>query len=345
MIENLVRRPVPGRSSQSEHNMSGITRLMMMLSSPILRGGQHGMLSVLIYHRVTERLDSYYDDDVDAKTFEIQMALLAEHMNVLSLDIAIELLKSNSLPPRAVVITFDDGYRNNFEVAMPILEKYGLTATFFIATGYLDGGCMWNDKIIETVRKHEGEKINLLKFGLEDYVIGTIKQKNEVIKKILKKLKYLPLEIREQKVNDIVGENLEGIPEDIMMTSAQVKEMSRHGMQIGAHTVNHPILARLDEKHAEKEIYESKMYLEQLIGNKVNTFAYPNGKPGYDYNIAHVEMLKKLGFQGAVSTAWGVARRESDVFQIPRFLPWAKNKHKFFAQLLLAGRSDKEMQV
>jgi len=104
-------------------------------------------------------------------------------------------------------------------------------------------------------------------------------------------------------------------------------------MEIGAHTVTHPILARLDPERAASEIGDSKRRLEAITGSPVSLFAYPNGKPGRDYRREHVGMVKQLGFEAAVSAAQGVAHAASDSFQLPRFTPWDRTPGKFVLRL------------
>src|SRR5690606_28857355 len=113
---------------------------------------------------------------------------------------------------------------------------------------------------------------------------------------------------------------------DLMMTSDQVRLLHSAGMEIGGHTVNHPILAKLDSKIAMEEIASNREILVNTIHAPVQAFAYPNGKPRQDYLQEHVRMVKKLGFETAVSTQWGVAGLNSDLFQLPRFTPWDKNQ-------------------
>ena len=119
-----------------------------------------------------------------------------------------------------------------------------------------------------------------------------------------------------------------------MMTVEQVRHLHASGMTIGAHPVSHPILAKLDPVRARIEIQDSRSRIEAITGSPVTLFAYPNGKPGVDYRREHVEMVKELGFEAAVSTAWGVAHGESDLFQLPRFTPWDRSPGKFLLRLL-----------
>jgi peptidoglycan/xylan/chitin deacetylase (PgdA/CDA1 family) len=106
-------------------------------------------------------------------------------------------------------------------------------------------------------------------------------------------------------------------------------------MQIGAHTVSHPILAKLDNRQAADEIARSRDGLQALLGERVSLFAYPNGKPGTDY-LPHVHpgIVRELGFDAAVSTRWAAARRGDDVFQIPRFTPWDRSRGRFGLRLV-----------
>jgi len=106
------------------------------------------------------------------------------------------------------------------------------------------------------------------------------------------------------------------------------------GMQIGAHTVSHPILATLSPQQAADEMARSRDVLQALLGERIGLFAYPNGRPGTDYlPDVHPGLVRELGFDAAVSTRWAAARHGEDVFQIPRFTPWDKRRSKFLLRL------------
>jgi peptidoglycan/xylan/chitin deacetylase (PgdA/CDA1 family) len=111
-----------------------------------------------------------------------------------------------------------------------------------------------------------------------------------------------------------------------MLTSAQLRSLQVQGIGIGAHTVGHPILNAVEPQEARSEIVESKLRLEALLQQPVEMFAYPNGMPGKDFGPLHVNMVREAGFRGAVTTAPGVASRDSDLFQLPRFTPWGRNQ-------------------
>jgi len=126
------------------------------------------------------------------------------------------------------------------------------------------------------------------------------------------------------------------LPDDLMMRSEQVRELARSGMDLGAHTVWHPILRSVTDDEAAAEMRESRATLEALTGAPVSAFAYPNGRLGDDYDARHAEIAQRLGFELAVSTNVGTARPGSDPYQLPRFGPWAESNWRFAARLLRA---------
>lgn len=296
-------------------------------------GGARGCLSTLIYHRVLPEPDELHPGEVDAQSFDWQMLLLAQHCNVLSLEEAVQRLLTDSLPPRAVCITFDDGYADNAIVALPILLRYGLTATFFISTGYLDGGRMWNDTIIEAVRRAPNGDLNLAEEGFGVLSLSNPKERISAFQRLIDEIKYRPADERTETTTAIANRVSVALPDNLMMSRGQVRELYASGMAIGAHTVSHPILANSSAQVARDEIDSGRMELQEIIGAPVKLFAYPNGKPGRDYLPEHVDIVKKLGFSAAVSTTWGVATSTTDRWQIPRFTPWDRSPVKFMARL------------
>jgi peptidoglycan/xylan/chitin deacetylase (PgdA/CDA1 family) len=156
---------------------------------------------------------------------------------------------------------------------------------------------------------------------------------------ILTSIKHRPQEERErtaQQIADLVGSSL---PKHLMMSSDEVRRLAESGMTIGAHTVTHPILRVLARERAYSEIRDSKCFLERLTGQPVTLFAYPNGRRGDDYAEEHVEIVRQLGFEAAVSTDRGVAHRASDILQLPRFTPWDRSPARFLGRLLAEYRS------
>lgn len=310
--------------------LSLVGRTAMGLLSP---GRSVSRLSILIYHRVLSVRDPLFPGEVDAAAFEQQMRLVRSSFNVISLAEAVRAMRKGTLPPRAACVTFDDGYADNAEVALPILRKLGIQASFFVATGFLNGGRMWNDTVIEIVRGAAGPLLDLEPVGFGRFDIAGIPQRQQAISTLIGKLKYLPLQERQVQIDAICDHLRPTLPDNLMMSSDQVRELHSAGMEIGGHTVNHPILARLDTATARREIAEGKDAIEGIIGAPVRLFAYPNGKPGQDYLAEHVGIVKHLGFDAAVSTAWGAMPSAPDLYQLPRFTPWDQGANKFMLRM------------
>jgi peptidoglycan/xylan/chitin deacetylase (PgdA/CDA1 family) len=304
-------------------------KALMRVVSP---GGASG-LSILIYHRVLPARDALFPAEVDSVAFDHQIGMLRSMFNVISLLDAVRHLAAGTLPPRAACITFDDGYADNAEVALPILQRQGVQATFFVATGFLDGGRMWNDTVIELVRNAPAGVIDSTSLGLGSHAVDTIAQRRQAIGALIGQLKYLPMDARLEQVNRLVGLVDVPLSNQLMMSSAQVRQLRDAGMEIGGHTVHHPILAKLDDPQARTEIRDGKLALEAITGHPVRLFAYPNGKPGADYQAAHVAMVRELGFEGAVSTSPGAGKNQTDPFQLPRFTPWDRQPARFALRL------------
>jgi peptidoglycan/xylan/chitin deacetylase (PgdA/CDA1 family) len=328
------RGPLSELRVVSNHQRVIVWRFLKSLAGAISPAGPRARLSILIYHRVLAQPDPLLPTEPDASTFAWQMEMLAEYFHVLSLSEAVEHLQNGTLPARAASITFDDGYADNIKVALPILQQRGVPATFFIASGYLDGGRMWNDTIIEAVRLASGGILDLNWLTLGHLPIATLEQRYRAILTLLSKLKYTSKEERQRKVAaiaDMVGAEL---PDDLMMRAEDVRALAASGMEVGAHTVSHPILNSISDEQGHYEIESSRQRLAEITGRPVHLFAYPNGKPGSDYDLRHVQIVRELGFRGAVSTAWGVATRSTNVLQLPRFTPWDRTPTRFLARLL-----------
>ena len=300
-----------------------------MLSTP--RGPR---LSILIFHRVLAQSDPLLPGEPDARQFEQRLRWVSSAFRVMPLVEASRRLRDGSLPVNAACITFDDGYADNMTIATPILAKLRLHATFFIATGFLDGGRMWNDTVTESVRLARGPVLDLSTLGLGTWPCSDDTKRVAAIGGLIGQLKYLPQAQRTARVAQIA--DVVGLPakSDLMMTRDQVRTMRRYGMSIGGHTVTHPILTTLTLDEARREIVDGRRDLEETVGDRIKTFAYPNGKPLQDYDHSHVELVRELGFDAAVSTAWGVSKRDSDRFQLARFTPWDANTTKFGLRLV-----------
>jgi peptidoglycan/xylan/chitin deacetylase (PgdA/CDA1 family) len=298
-----------------------------------------GRLLVLIYHRVHDATDTLFPREPTRESFRWQMELIARHLRPLPLTEAVQRLAEGRLPPRAVAVTFDDGYADNEVIAAPILASVGVPATFFVATGYLDGGRMWNDTVIEAVRRAPAGVLGFAGLAIEPQEIGDGPSRRRLVDRIIGAIKHLPQAQRQRFADDFAAVVGAERPRDLMMCSIQVQSLARAGFEIGGHTVTHPILLKLQPEQARREILDGKARLEATLGRPLRLFAYPNGRPGEDYGAEHVAMARDAGFEAAVSTRRGVCTRASDRFQLPRFTPWDQTPERFLARMLLEYRN------
>ncbi|HYM35279.1 MAG TPA: polysaccharide deacetylase family protein, partial [Steroidobacteraceae bacterium] len=155
---------------------------------------------------------------------------------------------------------------------------------------------------------------------------------------IIAELKHRDPQQREDAVERIAVRCGATLPTDLMMTDEQVRRLHRAGIDIGAHTMTHPILTCVDASSARREIVDSKSRLEAIIGAPVTTFAYPNGKPSQDYDATHVAIVRESGFDLALSTAWGAVTAHSDRYQIPRIAPWDVTSLRYAARMIRGYR-------
>lgn len=311
------------------------SHLYKFIASALSPAGHRARLSILIYHRVLAETDPIFLNEVTVKSFDTQMRLIKSVFNVLPLKEAVARLASGTLPARAACITFDDGYADNLTFALPLLKKHGLHATFFIATAYLNGGRMFNDTVIEAIRRSPLSALNLDELGLGCFDIASHETKAHAIGQILPQVKYRPLDAREKTVARIAELAQCGpLPNELMLSTEQLKALHAAGMEIGGHTAHHPILANLDTDAVRQEIKAGKEFLEQTLNTRISLFAYPNGKPGADYLPTQAAIVRELGFDAAVSTQWGSAIQASDLFQLPRFTPWSSKPMRFILALI-----------
>lgn len=296
---------------------------------------QHdGRVCVVNYHRVLAQQDPLLASEPDVDVFRWQMELLARCFNVLPLHDAVAAVATGTVPPRAVCITFDDGYRSVHDLALPVLREFGLPATVFVTSGHLGQGSMWNDRIIEAVQTFPGKELDLSALGLGAYPLYNLDDRRIAVGTLTERSKYLPPQARHTLVERLEALVGNGLVQGLMLTPEMVVNLDRHGIEIGAHTVSHPILTSLDDDSARLEISAGKEQLESILGKPVRLFAYPNGKVDKDFDRRHVNMVREAGFTAAFTTAVGAITRGQDQFQLPRSRPWDTTPLLFGLRLL-----------
>jgi len=314
------------------------------MASMISPAGRRARLLTFYFHRVLEKVDPMQPGEPTAAEFDRTLGWIVDQFNVLRPDEACARLSDGTLPSAAAVVTFDDGYRDNYEVALPIFRRRKASATFFVATGFLGDGMQFNDRIREALRVHGAPSLDAAWLGLGELPTGTVSEKLMSLEQILRVVKYKALEARLDAVERIehqCGFDLASrvAAQREMMTVDEVRLLARAGMDIGGHTRNHPILRSLSSEAALGEIRAGYDDLTAIVGAPPALFSYPNGKRGDDYEPVHGQMAKKAGFKYAFSTHRGVATRDTDRYQLPRFMPWHSREFSFKLQALrlLAG--------
>jgi len=296
------------------------------LAASAMRRPRH---HVLIFHRVLKALDPMSPDEPTAVWFARLLKMLAANFEMISLTEALQRAQAGSLRGRTLSVTFDDGYADNYAVALPILEELGVPATFFVASGFIDGGRMWNDSIIETFRRLEPGACEVDMQGPSSFNLADWASRRKAAAATISAWKHLPPDERQARVDDFAGRVPE-LPTDLMMTKQQLRRLADSpSASVGGHTRNHPILASVPDAEAMSEIEGGKRDLEDWIQTEVSHFAYPNGRFGADYQTRHAALVEQAGFRAAVATDWGTLGTDSDSYAIPRFTPWQKDLSRF----------------
>lgn len=322
-----------GFSKQAESPRLWVSPAALRLAYRVMNPRGTRQLTILIFHRVVPQVDPMFPEYLDAALFGSHLALVKSATNVVPLADGIAALSRGDLPPRALAITFDDGYADNATVALPILKRLGLHATFFVAAAYLDGGRMWSDTVSESLRQAEAGELELPSLGLPRLVLDTPVSRRQAVEAIWARLKYLPPAELADKVQGL-RETLGGtLSDDLMLSTPQLRDLHAAGMAIGSHTMTHPILTRLTRREAADELAHSKARLEAITEETVTLLAYPNGRPGLDFDATHTALARHVGYRAAVTSAWGVAEAGADVFQLPRFSPWDRSPLRFGLRL------------
>jgi peptidoglycan/xylan/chitin deacetylase (PgdA/CDA1 family) len=308
-----------------------IWRLLSSWSSP---AGHRGGLTVLFFHRVLGVPDPLLPDEPQAAEFERLVRWLRGQFRLLPLGEALQRQRDGRLPAGTAAVTFDDGYRDNLDVAAPVLQRHGVPATLFVATDFIDGGLMWNDRVIEAVRASPLAALDLGALGLPAVDLSGPVRKRAAVVALLSALKYRPPAQREADVDAFVRLSRATALPRLMMNAGELRRIAELGFDLGAHTCSHPILAQLPDDEAQRELQGSRERLEGLLGRPVRLFAYPNGRAGRDFDARHARIAAAAGFDAAFTTEPGVCRSDSDRWALPRFTPWDRRPGAFQLQLL-----------
>ncbi|WAJ70697.1 glycosyltransferase [Catenovulum adriaticum] len=309
---------------------------------------QNNKLLIINYHNICDNNSTL--PGIHYKTLDKQLKFLRQFMNPMPLTTALELSQQNKLPNRAVAITFDDGYKSHLTLAMPLLKKHGLNAAFFISSNHNGTKLMWNDRLYLAIMRCPLKQINVDEFELGDISIESAQDKQVAFNKLVQLFKYQTLRQRHQLLTQLCRKlsfEVESSSDNLMLSENEIKMLSDNGMLIGSHTLDHPILALEERQVALNQLSEDKARLEMLIDKPVSLFAFPNGKPGYDYNEETIELIKRSGYKYAFTTCnTPFEQHANSLYEIPRMSAPASAKMSFLRFIVSAQlHSNKQQKV
>ena len=283
---------------------------------------------ILGYHRISVVDDDFYEVCVSPENFAGHMESLRKYASPISVSKLVQHLKQDSLPPKSVAVTFDDGYSDNLYFAKPILEKYEIPVTVFICTGYM-GKEFWWDELERLVARTRTD-LHALHLPIEGKEFkwhltnAHSEEMHPELREQFRRALYrflLTLDIEEQNRaldvirswSDVVDS---GGPAARAMNSGELLQLvDGRLIELGAHTRNHPILPQLSFERQKEEIQSSKNDLERLLGEKIAGFSYPHGRATVDAK----RLVREMGFTYACASLHDVVRPGSDVYELTRF--------------------------
>lgn len=338
--ERVGRRQVLARWCQRTGLLPALRSLCELVSRHDLR--------ILAYHRVlesTEPADFGFDVDLisaSAEAFRRQMAHVRQRFAPMRFDEMAECMdRGRTLPKNAVLITFDDGYDDNYRVAFPILRELGLSAMFFVSTGHIDSGQSYAfDWLVHMVCGTKAGRLCVPELGLDWVLASTLAQRRAQAADLLHRLKLLDADMQEALIVRLeeqwgmarVSSHADCRP----MNWDQLREMRAEGMEIGSHGIGHHMLAKLPRRRMIAEVEESKRMLERELGDTVVALSYPVGGPD-SYDAETIRAVRSAGYRVACSYIGGAAATaRKGMYALPRLQVERQMDQAWFEAMLAA---------
>jgi len=284
--------------------------------------------AVLMYHSVMPDPGKYSDSVGDIihseSEFRLQMELIARHYRPVSLDDLIGALQNGrELAKRSVVITFDDGYTDNSENAMPILNCLGVPATFYITVECVERRTLpWPSRLRYAFRNTNQSTWTDTRSKV--WMLDNPRDRQEAFLTACDECCQLTGQIQEDFVQRLQQELESCLPSqlaDLMMNYDQIRSLAKHGHIVGSHTMTHPNMAYVDDRAAQTELEESKRRLENQLNLQVKHFAYPCPALTPHWNERTTETACALGYASAVTTDSGLVAPGDNPLQLKRLKP------------------------
>jgi len=274
---------------------------------------------ILTYHRFS--LDGA-GETTSARAFAEQLDYLTTHYRIVPLASLAEYLSSGATVPAGVAsIAIDDGYRDAYEIAFPILTKYKVPATLFVATDFIDRKIwLWTDKLRYLTTHANFDTLKITKNKQTSALMPRrYASRLEAATQINSALKLFPDALKERvilKIAASLGLQMPELPTEEYrpITWKQAREMDSAGVRIESHSVSHPILTRVTEEQLRAEVWNSRARLEEMLGRDVNLFCYPNG----DNDERVSQAVRSAGYKVAVTVEPGLNEAGSDLLRLRR---------------------------
>ena len=308
-----------------------------------------GGLRILAYHRILDGdpAELPFDEGVVSATteqFYHQMRFVRENFDVVTFGGLLQCEREGKQwPNRGLIVTFDDGYRDNYANAFPVLRELKLPAVIFLATGHIGEEVLfWWDLIAFCFKETELESVLLSEISTEPVSLAGHAERKEAIQRVLEWTKKAPDEIRRAFLERLPGLLDVTIDDDIAfamhLSWDEVRTMSKDGVEFGSHTITHPVLSNVGADRLELELRESKETIERELGKEAVAFAYPAGRGG-NFTAESIEAVKQAGYRFAVSYDEGVAQPGvSNRYALPRIHVESNQSLNLFRAKLMFSR-------
>lgn len=307
---SAARRPRLARALQRVGALPLIGRLRAALRHDV---------RILAYHRVLESvepLDFRFDPDLISASrdaFRGQIDVVKRRCSPMRFDELIDRLdRGQSLPRRAALITFDDGYDDNYRIAWPILRDAGVSAMFFVSTGHIESGRPYAyDWLMHMVCVTRADRLQAPELGIDLALPGSLQDRRTIASELLDRVKTLDADAQQALIARLQREwSLPadmGHPDCRPMTWAQLRDMRDGGMEIGSHGVDHRMLAKMPPDAMREELVASKRAIERELGGEAQVISYPVG--GSDaYDAAVIAAVRDAGYRLGCSYRAGPER-------------------------------------
>jgi peptidoglycan/xylan/chitin deacetylase (PgdA/CDA1 family) len=258
------------------------------------------------------------------EVFRGQMEVIARHFHAVTLDDVLSFLKGDkTLPPRAVVVTFDDGYADNYQAANDILSPLGIPGVFYVAVDCVDKQRLpWPALLRYAFLTSKRERWTEADGSL--WPLSSTQQRIQAFERASEycgKLSGTPQDQFVESIQQQLGTEPPRLLQRLMMTWDEVRGLARNGHTVGSHTMTHPNLAYVAENDARRELIESKHKLEQELGAPIVHFSYPCPALQPHWVDRTVGATRQIGYQTAVTTDGGMVKRQDDPLSLRRIGP------------------------